>query len=80
MSLEWNDESAKKAWHVKFCSSSLSFSLKERSRHNGRSAEGIGVIRGRPIIEEERRRLEEEGEGGKRAHAVKQSYLILLLG
>lgn len=24
VSLKWNDESAKKAWHVKFCSSSLS--------------------------------------------------------
>lgn len=45
-------------------------SLKERSRHNGRSAEGIGVtpIRGRPIIDTGRKRrwLERRGGGRKR--------------
>lgn len=42
-------------------------SLKERSRHNGRSAEGIGVtpIRGRPIIDTGRKRRWLERRGGK---------------
>lgn len=85
VSLKWNDESAKKAWHVKFCSSSLSQGEIEAQwaigRGNRRDADSRAADYRYGKEKKVTREEGGEGKGGeKRAHAVKQSYLILLLG